>query len=217
MRTTPLTGVAQIFLSCCVGLSGCSSGRANAPAEMTFFITSLGGGDGANLGGLAGADAQCQKLASAAGAGTRTWHAYLSAPASGDLPAVNARDRIGKGPWVNAKGVTVATSLANLHGETNQLGFANSLSERGEHIPANIHDMLTGSKPDGTLAGVTPDQTCHGWTSNSSGGAWLGHYDKGGGGERPTSWNSAHRSAGCSAKALDSTGGAGLFYCFAID
>jgi hypothetical protein len=188
-----------------------------AAPNMSFFITSVGTGDGANLRGLAGADAHCQKLASGVGTGNRTWRAYLSAPASSGQPAINARDRIGKGPWFNAKGVQVAASMADLHSEKNVLGQQNSLTERGDVVDGGRHDILTGSNSDGTLA-AGPDVTCSAWTSNTpTGRAMLGHYDKRGGGERPTSWNSAHLSAGCSQQNLISTAGDGLFYCFAAN
>jgi hypothetical protein len=202
-----------VLVSCAIGSTGCGT-APRQPAAMSFFITSVGPGDGGNLGGLDGADAHCQKLAAASGAGGRKWRAYLSAPAVGIQPAVNARDRIGQGPWFNAKGVQIAANLAGLHGD-NLLNATNSLTELGDPVKASIHDILTGSTPDGRLAGTTPDMTCHAWTSNSGGRAMLGHHNRGGGGDRPTSWNSAHQSASCSARGFDSTGGAGLFYCFA--
>ncbi len=191
-------------------------------ANMSFFITSVGKGDGANLGGLAGADAHCQALAKAAGAGNRTWRAYLSAQARGGQAAVNARDRIGPGPWQNAKGVIVAKSVADLHGESNQLSKENSLNEKGEVVagrgdkPANRHDILTGSQADGTVVPGEADMTCQNWTSNAAGSAMMGHHDRQGGGAAPTSWNAAHGSKGCSQANLVSTGGDGLFYCFAV-
>ena len=187
-------------------------------AGMSFFITSAGPGNGANLGGLTGADAHCQRLATAAGAGARTWRAYLSVPATGNQPAVNARDRIGNGPWQNSKGVVVAQNVNDLHSENNKLSKANSLTEKGATVNGrgdtpNTHDILTGSGPDGRLpAGAT---NCNGWTSNGAGAAQVGHHDRQGGGENPTSWNAAHASSGCSQANLVSTGGAGLFYCFA--
>jgi hypothetical protein len=192
----------------------------NSP-PMSFFITSAGSGDGANLGGLAGADQLCQKLAAAAGAGSKTWHAYLSAAPADGKPAVNARDRIGKGPWYNAKGVKVADSVADLHSDNNKLGKENSLTEKGAVVNGrgdtpNTHDILTGSSADGTLFTGAPDATCGNWTKNGSdGSARLGHHDKQGGGDAPTSWNSAHGSRGCSQASLVATGGAGLLYCFA--
>ena len=185
-------------------------------AEMSFFLTSKGPGDGANLGGLAGADAHCQMLAESAGAGGKTWRAYLST--SG---AVNARDRIGDGPWVNANGMQVASDVDDLHTENNKLGKENSISESGEQINGrgdspNRHDILTGSNLDGTA--YAEGHTCGNWTSNSSdGSAKVGHHDRTGGGDNPTSWNSAHGSRGCSQSDLQGTGGDGLFYCFAID
>ena len=188
---------------------------------LGFFITSAGSGDGANLGGLAGADAICQKLGAAAGAGTRTWRAYLSATAVGAQAAVNAKDRIGSGPWFNAVGVKVADNAADLHSDNNKLGKENSLTEKGATVNGrgdtpNTHDMLTGSNLDGTLATAAGDTTCGNWTSNKTdGSALLGHFDKQGGGTNPTSWNSAHPSRGCSQENLVATGGAGLFYCFA--
>lgn len=212
--------VARFRLACLAGCLITSNGcwRApNNPAAMSFFITSIGLGDGGNLGGIEGADAHCQKLASDVGAGGRQWRAYLSAPATASHAAINARERIGPGPWLNAKGLQVAATLGELHSDRNALGSRNSLTERGTQINSGVHDMLTGSTPDGVLAAVVPDATCYGWTSNSLGRAMVGHHDRSGGGDRPTSWNSAHRSANCSAKGLDSTSGAGLFYCFAIN
>jgi hypothetical protein len=191
--------------------------------NMSFFITSSGPGNGANLGGLAGADKHCQSLAAAAGAGNRTWRAYLSAAASGGQPAVNARDRIGKGPWVNVKGVKVADSVADLHSDNNKLSKENSLSEKGEVINGrgdkpNRHDILTGSQKDGTLpAGDAANVTCGNWTSSGEGSALLGHHDRQGGGADGTSWNAAHPSKGCSQENLRATGGDGLFYCFAAN
>jgi len=185
--------------------------------SLSFFITSAGSGDGANLGGLAGADKICQTLAAAAGQGGKPWRAYLSA--SGP-PVVNARDRVGRGPWYNAKGVRVAENVADLHSDKNQLSKENSLTEKGAVVNGrgdtpNTHDMLTGSNLDGTLM-PGEDTTCRNWTSNSTGTAQLGHHDRQGGGANPTSWNSAHASKGCSQANLVGTGGAGLFYCFAV-
>lgn len=193
---------------------------AQQDTGMTFFITSVGPGDGANLGGLAGADAHCQKLAAAAGAGSRTWRAYLSAGASGSQPAVNARDRIGKGPWRNAKGVVIAKGLDELHG-ANNLTKETQLTEKGEVVSGrgdkpNKHDILTGSQEDGTAFPADGDHTCKNWTSNGEGSAQVGHHDRQGGGANPTSWNSSHGSKGCSQENLRGTGGDGLFYCFAL-
>lgn len=186
--------------------------------NLSFFITSAGSGNGASLGGLAGADAICQQRAAAVGAGNKTWRAYLSTTASGNQAAVNARDRIGRGPWQNAKGVVVAQSVDDLHSANNKLGKENSLTEKGATVNGrgdspNTHDMLTGSSADGRA--LTGDNTCSNWTSNGAGSARLGHHDKQGGGDSPNSWNSAHGSSGCSQANLVSTGGAGLFYCFA--
>jgi len=188
---------------------------------MSFFITSVGSGDGANLGGLEGADAHCQALAEAAGGGSLDWHAYLSAMASDGGPAVNARDRIGSGPWHNADGVMVARDVAHLHTEDNGLGLENSLTENGDMVNGRggasplMHDILTGSELDGTLRPGSDDTTCSNWTNNGEGSALLGHHDRQGGGQNPNSWNSAHGSRGCSQDALVGTGGNGLFYCFA--
>ena len=189
---------------------------------MSFFVTSAGKGDGANLGGLAGADAHCQALAAAAGRGAATWHAYLSTQGPG---AVSARDRIGAGPWYNARGQRVAQNLGELHGDTvdqarlgNVLGKQFSLNEKsgvvnGVGDTPNQHDILTGTQPDGRGYTDGGDHTCNNWTSNGNGTAQLGHSDKQGGGN--SSWNSAHPSRGCSQANLVSTGGAGLLYCFA--
>ena len=193
------------------------------PQPMSFFVTSVGKGDGANLGGLAGADAHCQSLAATAGRGSATWHAYLSTQGSG---AVNARERIGSGPWYNAKGQRVAQNLADLHGDTieqarlgNVLGKQFSLTEKGTVVNGvgdspNQHDILTGTQPDGRGYTNGGDHTCNNWTNNGQGTAQLGHSDKQGGGN--SSWNSAHPSRGCSQPNLVSTGGAGLIYCFAV-
>jgi hypothetical protein len=192
---------------------------------MSFFVTSAGSGNGANLGGLAGADRICQTLAAAAGAGGKTWHAYLSAAAANGQPAVNARDRIGSGPWYNAKGARVAQSVADLHGDAlesarrgNNVSKATALNEKGEAVNGvgdtpNRHDMITGSQLDGTAFTDGADHTCGNYTNGAAGTVQLGHHDRTGGGN--TSWNSTHPSRGCSQENLVSTGGAGLFYCFA--
>ncbi len=192
---------------------------------MTFFITSVGLGDGANLGGLAGADAHCQKLADAVGAGDKTWRAYLSTQAADGKPAVNARDRIGAGPWHNQKGTMIARDLAHLHGDTleaarlgNLITKNNGLTEKGELVNGvgdqpNKHDILTGTQPSGEAYPAGADKTCKNWTSNSDGTAQVGHHDRNGGG---ISWNSVHPSRGCSTANLAASGGAGLFYCFAV-
>jgi len=197
------------------------------PQPMSFFVTSVGLGNGANLGGLAGADRHCQALASAAGAGTKTWHAYLSTSASGGQAAVNARDRIGSGPWYSAKGARIAQNVGDLHGDTieqarlgNNINKTTAISEKGEPIKGagdtpNQHDILTGSQPDGRAYTDGADHTCGNWTSGAAGTAQLGHHDRTGGGN--TSWNATHPSRGCSQENLVATGGAGLLYCFAIN
>ena len=187
---------------------------------MSFFITSVGSGNGGNLGGLAGADQHCTMLAEKAGVTGKTWHAYLSAAAANGQPAVNAKDRIGSGPWYNAKGVMVASSVADLHSDNNKLSKEHSLTEKGEvnngrGDDPNKHDIMTGSKMDGTLAG--PDLTCGNWTSGDAGKTTVGHHDRQGGGTNPTSWNFAHESRSCSQADLRATGGDGLFYCFATN
>ena len=192
---------------------------------MTFFVTSAGSGSGANLGGLAGADQHCLKLAEAAGAGSKTWRAYLSTQAEGQTVATNARDRIGKGPWRNAKGVVIAKDVGELHG-TNNLTKQTALSEKGEVIKGrgdqpNMHDILTGSQPDGSAFPAGEDRTCGNWTKGgATGAAMVGHSDRIGLNDTPPakSWNSSHPTrGGCSQEALKGTGGAGLFYCFASE
>lgn len=195
--------------------------RPQAPA-MNFFITSTGPGNGAALGGLEGADAHCAALAKAAGSALTTWRAYLSAKAADGKPPINARDRIGNGPWYNHAGVQVAANVADLHSDNNKLGKANSLTEKGTPVNGrgdspNMHDILTGSAMDGTLAPGDGDTTCGNWTSTAAdGSALVGHHDRIGGGQNPTSWNSAHPSRGCGQQNLQATGGNGLFYCFGI-
>lgn len=211
-----------IALSIAATILGLGCADAQDPA-MSFFLTSAGPGDGANLGGLSGADAQCQALASSVGAGGKTWRAYLSTNGINGGEVVNARDRIGSGPWVNANGVQVASNVEDLHSDNNKLNKENSISERGEQISGrgdtpNRHDILTGSNLDGTAFADGEDHSCQDWTSNSSeGSAQVGHHDRTGGGDNPTSWNNAHPSRGCSQSDLQGTGGDGLYYCFAID
>lgn len=193
---------------------------AGVQQDMSFFITSVGSGQGGNLGGLAGADRHCATLAEAAGVRGKTWHAYLSQQAIDGKTAINARDRIGKGPWKNAKGVVVATSVDDLHSDNNKLGKENSLTEKGATVNGrgdtpNTHDIMTGAGLDGRVSSDTTDSTCRNWTSAGAGSAMLGHHDRQGGGTNPTSWSSAHASRGCSQENLVATGGAGLFYCFA--
>jgi hypothetical protein len=212
-------------------LVGCATPEAPRAAAagtgMTFFITSIGPGKGADLGGLEGADRHCQSLAKAVGAGDRTWRAYLStqAPALNDPNAVHARDRIGAGPWHNAKGVMIAKSVEDLHSAKNNLTKETALNEKGEPVNGrtekpNKHDILTGSRPDGTAFAppTVYDMTCGNWSkSGTDGSAMVGHHDRAGPVDHAwaTSWNSAHPSRGCSQEGLRSTGGDGLFYCFA--
>ncbi len=196
----------------------CSS--MSQKSSTGFFVTGAGPGNGANLGGLAGADAHCQKLAGAAGIKGRTWHAYLSTVGGNGAAPVNARDRIGTGPWQNVKGEVIAKSLDDLHSSNNNLSKQTALTERGEVINGrgdtpNTHDILTGSMPDGRAA----PQTCGDWTLSGDGAAMVGHHDRTGLDESAPakSWNSSHPTKGCGQEALRGTGGAGLFYCFAVD
>lgn len=208
--------VTAIFLS---ALGALAASAQDVDSRMSFFITSVGPGNGADLGGLAGADQHCQKLAESVGVGNKTWRAYLSTTGP---DGVNARDRIGQGPWYNAKGVEVAQDVDDLHSDNNHLSKENSVNEKGEVVNGrgddpNRHDILTGSQLDGTAFAGDDDTTCQNWTSSGEGSAWLGHHDRTGGGDHPTSWNSAHASRGCSQEDLHGTGGDGLIYCFAID
>ena len=195
------------------GFIGIAQAQDNS---MSFFVTSAGPGKGADLGGLAGADAHCQSLADAAGSSGKTWRAYLSTSAE------NAKDRIGAGPWSNAKGEKIADDVASLHGDANNLTKQTALNEKGEVVNGrgdqpNRHDILTGSKQDGTVAdGEAAMATCGNWTSSGEGSAAVGHFDRAGGGAAPTSLNAAHSSKGCSQENLRGTGGDGLFYCFAV-
>jgi hypothetical protein len=215
-RWSLLACVAAVtVLSACGSLSGKSG--------MSFFVTSAGPGNGGDLGGLAGADRHCQSLASAVGAGNRTWRAYLSAQPTATQPGVNARDRIGNGPWQNAKGVVIATDVAQLHA-SNNINKQTALTETGATVNGsgdnpNTHDILTGSQPNGTFIAGDVNSTCANWTQSDKGAAMLGHHDRRGLDESvpAKSWNSSHQSRGCSPDQLKSTGGAGLFYCFAAD
>jgi hypothetical protein len=225
--------ISAIALVALVGASQAQTPPAAPPPQppqfpnMTFFVTSVGGPQGANYGGLEGADRHCQTLAAKAGAGGKTWRAYLSTQAADSKPAVNARDRIGNGPWQNFKGETVAKTVDDLHSDSNTLGMNTSLTERGQIIPGvgfapNRHDVLTGSTPEGRAFPAGEDRTCRNWTSSTQGAAMLGHIDrKGLRDDVPSrSWNSSHPSrgpdGGCSQADLRSTGGDGLFYCFAV-
>jgi hypothetical protein len=213
----PLLASAALFLA---------MGAAQAQqADMSFFVTSAGSGKGADLGGLDGADQLCQRLAGTAGASAKTWRAYLSTQAVGGATAVNAKDRIGPGPWRNAKGVVIANTVAELHG-SNNLTKQTALTEAGNPVNGrgdtpNVHDILTGTQPDGTAFPASADQTCGNWTkSGTEGAAMVGHHDRTGLDESPPakSWNSSHSSrGGCSQEALRGTGGAGLLYCFAAN
>jgi hypothetical protein len=182
-----------------------------------FFVTSRGLGKGGDLGGLAGADAHCQALAEAQGAGEHTWHAYLSVEATGTTPAVNARDRIGGGPWYNAEGDLIAQHLAQLHGAASKLGKETAVTESAEAANPEQHEILTGSRPDGTAFPAGAHRTCGNWTSSSTGAAQVGYFDRTGAGENPNSWNSARSTSACSEEAFRASSGAGLFYCFAVD
>lgn len=220
---------AMLWLFAALAASGIglfSSAQAQQ-SEMTFFVTSVGLGKGGDLGGLEGADKHCQALAQAAGAGGRTWRAYLSTQAEGGATAVNARDRIGRGPWRNAKGEIIAKDVDELHG-TNNITKQTALSEKGDVINGrgdtpNRHDMLTGSQSDGRAFPPGEDRTCRNWTSSTQGSAMVGHHDRTGTSPPPAdkSWNTSHPSqgsdGGCSQADLRSTGGAGLFYCFAVN
>ena len=226
MNTKRIAGVATLcVLGSCLAVAQDRGGKKGPPPQMSFFVTSEGGGKGADLGGLAGADALCQRLAGASGqpgASSKTWHAYLSTQGPG---AVNARDRIGSGPWYNTKGQQIAASLADLHGDTlesgrlgNRINKVSALDEKGTMHKGvgdtpNEHDVLTGSQPDGRAFTDNADHTCNNWTSSSTGTAMLGHLDRLGGPN--ASWNSVHPSQGCSQQNLIATGGAGFLYCFA--
>jgi hypothetical protein len=209
-----------VLLGACAGSmmgSGSSTG-------LSFFISSTGSGRGADLGGLAGADRLCTTLATAVGAGNKTWRAYLSTqPAAGSETAVNARDRIGKGPWRNAKGVVIAQNVTELHG-SNNINKETALTEKGEVVNAsgdtpNMHDILTGSQPDGTAIAGSVDTTCRNWTSSGEGAAMVGHHNRAGLDDSAPakSWNSSHQSRGCSLDALKATGGDARIYCFAVN
>ena len=217
---TPLRYAGSIAV---LVLGACASMAPSSPqSKMTFFVTSANPGKGADLGGLAGADAHCQALATAAGAGKRTWHAYLATTSNGQ-PQVNARDRIGSGPWQNVKGDVIATSVDDLHTD-NKITKLTALTEKGETVNGrgdtpNMHDILTGTQPDGRGIAGNVDSTCSNWSSSTTGAAMLGHSDRTGLDDSvpAKSWNSSHQSRGCSMDALKSTGGAGLMYCFAVN
>lgn len=216
MKTYPV--VAAALLAAAMA----SPALAQKKGDMTFFVTSAGSGKGADLGGLEGADAHCNALAAAAGSKRTTWKAYLSTTLPGGDAGVNARDRIGKGPWRNAKGVVVAKNVADLHSAKNKINKANALTEKGEGVNGrgdkpNEHDILTGSDPQGLYSTAGGDTTCKNWTSSAEGSAIVGHHDLMGlkDSRHMKSWNSAHGTRGCSQENLVSTGGAGHYYCFA--
>lgn len=220
MRRRSLSLVAMAVAA--IGLVACS-GMSRAPqSKMSFFVTSANPGKGADFGGLAGADRYCQSLAASAGAGGRTWRAYLSNSATAGSPAVNARDRIGNGPWFNAKGEQIASSVDDLHGPSNKLNKQTALTEKGQIVSGggdavNLHDILTGSSTAGRAVSSDKDTTCGNWTKSGDGSAIVGHHDRRGLDDSPPakSWNSSHATQGCSMDALKRTGGGGLLYCFA--
>ena len=214
-------GLALLAAVALTGLGLTAPAQAQQ-ANMSFFVTSAGKGNGADLGGLAGADAHCQALAKAAGSTNTNWHAYLSTTEPGGTAGVNARERVGKGPWVNAKGVTVAKSVDDLHSNANNITKQTALTEKGETVSGrgdavNMHDVLTGSDPEGLFSTAGGDTTCGNWTKSADGSAIVGHHDRSGlkDTRHMNSWNSSHGSRGCSQDALKSSGGAGLIYCFA--
>ena len=219
------TRAAVAAASIVLALTGTALAQQPQPTNMTFFITSVGSPFGADFGGLEGADRHCQMLASRVGAGGKTWRAYLSTQATGGKPAVNARDRIGKGPWVNIMGVQVAASVEDLHSPNNKINTETGRSENGRMIPSrlfvvNQQDILTGSQADGTAPPPDKDMTCGNWTKGGNdGAAMVGHHDRMGlrDDEASKSWNASHPSRGCNASSLVTTGGVGLLYCFAAN
>jgi hypothetical protein len=220
-RTMRLSLAASAVLVAAGIVTGAS---AQQQAPMTFFVTSVGKGSGADLGGLDGADAHCNALAKAAGSTLTNWRAYLSTTAPGGDAGVNARDRIGKGPWYNSKGVQIAKNVADLHSDQVNVNKQTALSEKGEPVKGrgdqpNEHDMLTGSDPDGRYSTAGGDTTCGNWTKSGEGSAIVGHHDRSGlkDTRHMNSWNSSHGSRGCSLESLKGSGGAGLFYCFAAN
>jgi len=217
-----MTRSAFFLVAATISLAALPAPAQQPPVpEMSFFVTSTSPGRGGDLGGLAGADRQCQTLAQAVGVGGRTWRAYLSTQAAAGAPAVNARDRIGPGPWVNARGVRIAASVADLHSEANRINKETALDEHGNQIPGrsevpNKHDILTGSQPDGTAYPAGEDKTCRNWTSSTEGSAVVGHTDLTGNTRGPNLWNFSHATPGCAVPDLARVGGAGLLYCFAV-
>jgi hypothetical protein len=215
MYLVATTAAAALLVACN------ATGPSTAQNKTSFFVTSANSGKGADFGGLAGADRYCQSLAASVGAGGKTWRAYLSTNAAGGSPAANARDRIGNGPWYNVKGQLIASNVDELHG-TNNITKQTALTEKGDVIsgrgdPVNLHDILTGSSPDGRAVNDGKDNTCGNWTKSGDGSAIVGHHDRMGLNESPPmkSWNSSHPTQGCSLDALKKTGGGGLLFCFA--
>jgi hypothetical protein len=215
--------ISLVAIAAAAGLlAACSSSGPGTPqSKMSFFITSVNPGKGADFGGLEGADRYCQSLAAGVGAGGRTWRAYLSTTATASSPAVNARDRIGSGPWYNVKGELIASNIGELHGD-NKISKQTALTEKGEIVsasgdPVNQHDILTGSSPDGRAVSDGKDTTCGNWTKSGDGSAIVGHHNRMGTNAPPASmsWNSSHATQGCSLEGLKKTGGSGLMYCFA--
>jgi hypothetical protein len=221
MTRTKRLSVAAAAALLCAGMATVAGAQQNA---MSFFVTSVGKGNGADLGGLDGADTHCAALAKAAGSSITTWRAYLSTTAPGGEAGINARDRIGNGPWYNAKGVLVAKNVADLHSEEVNVTKQTALTEKGETVsgrgdPVNVHDMLTGSDPEGRYSTAGGDTTCGNWTKSGDGSAIVGHHDRVGlkDSRHMKSWNSSHGSRGCSQEQLKASGGGGLFYCFAAN
>ncbi len=219
-----MMSLKSLMIATLAGTLALTSAAQAQQANMTFFVTSAGPGKGAELGGLDGADAHCATLAKAAGATAASWKAYLSATGQGGEAGVNARDRIGKGPWQNAKGEVIAKSVDDLHSASNNLTKQTALTEKGEAVmgrgdATNMHDILTGSDPQGMYSTAGGDTTCGNWTKSGDGSAIVGHHDRVGlkDNRHMTSWNSSHGSRGCSQDALKGTGGNGLFYCFAAN
>lgn len=230
MRTTHLLGLAAgaLGMTCAAAFAQTAAPTPAPNTVMTFFITSSNPGKGADLGGIEGADRHCQTLAQAAGAGQRTWRAYLSTQAADGKPAVNARDRIGAGPWANFKGEPIAKDVADLHSANNRIGVDTAFTEKGSKVMGrgwliNFHDILTGTQADGTAFAAGTDRTCGNWTKSGAGAAMVGHHDRMGLDDTAPakSWNASHPSrgpdGGCSLADLRSTGGGGLFYCFATN
>ena len=223
MKHVQVSTVGMLVALTVSGAAVTSQVHAQA-ANMSFFVTSVGAGKGSDLGGLDGADAHCQALAKAAGSTKTNWRAYLSTTAPGGEAGVNARERIGKGPWRNAKGVVVAKNVAGLHSKSSNITKLTALTEKGEAVSGrgdavNMHDILTGSDPAGMFSTAGGDTTCGNWTKSGEGSAIVGHHDRMGlkDTRHMKSWNSSHGSSGCGQDALKGTGGAGLFYCFAAN